>query len=209
MNAYELLKPDLSPSGVWACGKCDKTYAHPRGGGKMFADRCCDFRCVACGIPCQQHYAKCNACIERERADKETARFEKAEKLDSWDGWVWTNATPHNEGYFSSVEELVEWFDDGSQNDDGYNPCIPDYAWICDPSPLVRLNIDSILQSIGEGLDEDFDSDDLKGIAELTEALEAFNEANKEVVSYHPCNDRVVLIEPVLRAMKEQQETDR
>jgi len=76
VNAYELLKPDLSPSGVWACGKCNKVYASDA--SKVFADRCCDFRCADCGSPCNQHYTRCDACVERLRAKKKA--------IEQWPG---------------------------------------------------------------------------------------------------------------------------
>lgn len=191
MNAYELLKPDLSPSGIWVCKTCGQKYS----GDEVIAAGCCDPRCKTCGGPGRKHYITCESCSAKRQAEAEAANFARAEKVEGWDGWVWTDATSHNEGFFSDIESLIEWFDEADEDNDGSKPVLPSYAWICEPTAFVQLSLDRIL----EGIEEDDDAfedcrDRFKGVKELGDAIKAFNEANKEVVSYHPCSNRVVLI---------------
>lgn len=192
MNAYELLKPDHSPSGVWVCAKCGQSYM----AGQAIATSCCNPVCETCGEPSQKYRILCGPCSDKRQAETEAKKFAKAEKVKDWDGWVWTDATSHNGGFFSDIGELIEWFNERYEEEDDCNPALPAYAWTCESTAFVKLSLDGILEEIEDDDDayDDFSRNSLSGVKELGDAIKVFNEANKEIVSYHPCNNRVVLI---------------
>jgi len=184
MNAQELFIKDGKSAGVFYCPVCLFVSR-----SRELAEACCKPRiCDKCGLEIEKH-SYCHPCHDKAERAKEQARFEAAEKLTTWDGWVFSEGHGYNEGFAASVDDL---FDAVESPDD-----IPDYVWTCDPVPFVFASLDDIKQRIEESEDayEDFDANDCEGLPELEKAIEAFNEANKGTVSYHPNYKRALLVD--------------
>jgi len=169
MNAIELYHHDGKSTGVFYCTECRCVKRT-----KEEADKCCEpTKCQYCGKESgRQYYLSCESC-DRANQDKEEAeRFDKAEKKTEWDGWVY-----YEDEYYESVEYYLESCDDLP---------VPAYVWACKENHFAVADVSDITDRIEENGYEDFDGDDLKGLDDLKAAIEKFNEANKDVVSYEP-----------------------
>jgi len=62
----------------------------------------------------------------------------------------------------------------------------PKYVWACKKNFFAVADVSDITERIADNGYEDFDPDDLNGLDDLKAAIEKFNEANKDVVSYEP-----------------------
>ena len=155
---------------------------------KDMAEQCCKPRICACGKECEPYRTICNGCLNEQQEKQEVTFFEKAEKLTAWDGWVYCEGV--NDDYFESVDDLLERCDD-----EGIDR--PKYVWACKADHFVNADIEDITSRLEDTAYEDFDFADLAGLSELKAALEAFNEANKDKVSYTPDYTKAVLIQPV------------
>ncbi len=126
------------------------------------------------------------------RAD--AARFERATKLDYWDGWV-----TDGESYWESVEAYL---DERADELDGWEeqPSTPPYLWVATPQVVIpRLDVaDVVGHYVCDRGWEDCGVDDLNGVAELQAALDAFTKANAAVVSYTQDSSRVVTLDAYL-----------
>src|SRR4051812_28687701 len=102
MKAIQLHKPDGTPVEVFYCSKCGVVYKD-----KETTERCCTpRRCERCEqIITEQGRLHHPACWRQ-------TRFEKAEKLTDWDGWVQCDEIGHNDGFFESTEDLREYCED-------------------------------------------------------------------------------------------------
>ena len=123
----------------------------------------------------------------QEEAKKEEVAFLKAAKVTQWEGWIYCEGMDHNDGFFDSVSDLLEFCED-----EGISP--PKYAWTCSSRSFVTIDLDDILQRIEEDGFEDYEASDAKGLAELKLAIEAFNLANESTVIYEPNYSTAVII---------------
>lgn len=185
MNAIELFHKDGRPAGIWHCEKC-RIVAN----NLEQAESCCrPYKCSGCGSECERYHTLCRICVEAKQEQQERDRFEKAEKLTAWDGWVYSDGYGHQDGYFSSLDDFMEFvLEEGIE--------APAYVWACKSEAFAYADVDHILENIEQNGYEDFDADTLDGIPELKAALEAFTEANKGVLSYTPDYSQCVLIQP-------------
>ncbi len=186
MDSIELFHQDGKSSKIFYCSKCRIVWPD-----KEKADRCCEpTKCQYCGKESgRQHYLACGPCDRANEIKRETARFEKAEKLVKWDSWVYLDGVG-SDGFFESVSHFSEiWECDHDENEE-----IPDYVWACKKIPFAAVDFDRIIERICEEAYEDFDSDSLKGVDELKAAVEKFNEANKDIVSYEPDYSKAILL---------------
>lgn len=119
--------------------------------------------------------------VQSERRD--AARFEKAAKLDTWEGWVTDGDT-----YWDSVETYLDQRED--------NDWEHTYLWVAVPQRVIpHLDVGDIVEHwVTDRGWEDMDTDDLEGVKELQAALDHFVEINKMVVSYVPDYTRAVLL---------------
>jgi hypothetical protein len=180
MNAQELFNK-AGESKIWYCNKCGVTHWN-----QERAERCCNWKC-ACGASLPNFHTKCDACCQAEDARKEREQFEKSEKLTEWDGWIYSEGLGHRDGYFEDVADLLEYCEE-----EEIDP--PSYVWVCDKIHFVNASIDTILDHIFDQAYEDFDLDDLDGVDELKAAIEKFNSANFDKVSYEPNCKKSLLI---------------
>ena len=173
---------------LWACGRCG-TIWHK----EDIAERCC--LCVECKQPVSapedpmdfygnRGYATHQKCKHARDRLQEIERMDEAEKVDSWDGWVYCEGCGSNEGYFESVDAFEEWWLD----EFGDEP-LPEYVWTCRAERIVPDHyqiMEELLQAWIERGWEDMEESDLSGVTELRQAVEAFSKANEGVVAWYP-----------------------
>ena len=159
------------------------------------AERCCLNAVCACGKDTGEKYlTRCRECRDKFEAAKEAERFEKAVKLTEWDGWVFCEGCGYQDGFFPSLSDFDDWLEDIEE--EGLAPI--KYVWACKPIHFVHASLDNVVDSVIDQAYEDFDTDDLSGLDELKAAIQKFNEANKDCVSYEPDYSKVILLEKVV-----------
>jgi len=185
MNAIELFQKDGKQTGAFYCEKCRLIYQ-----SSERANQCCNnYHCNYCGKDTGSRFRLiCDPCQELKFENKEKERFEKSEKLTSYDGWVYSEGHGYKDGYFESLEDFYDWASELDEND------WPEYVWTCTPNYFVQADIQDISQQICDNSHEDFDFDDLDGIQELEKALDQFNEKNNSVCSYEVNYKQSVLV---------------
>ena len=184
MNPIELFHKNGKSAGVFYCYKCHRVAK-----SKDAAEECCTpTLCKFCGKPCRQYHTCCDDCSKSQSVKAEQERFDKAEKLTKWDGWVFSDGLGFHNGFAESVSDLLDQLDDDEA---------PEYVWACDPVNFAVASIDDVIRPIleNEAAYEGFDSDHLNGIDELKAAIDQFNESNKHIVSYVPNFKKAVLIQ--------------
>jgi hypothetical protein len=195
MNAFQLFKEDGTGAGIWACAQCGSLYGGVRDttrSGPSIAEACCTPRKCDCGEPAERHRTACAACIAQHEAEREAERLAAAEKLDAWDGWVYWDAANHNDGYFNSLGQLLDWHEE--QVADGETaPPLPEFVFVCRATPACTLDADDLIERATEDAFEDA-ADQVQGREELAAACAAFNEANAGLLSYTPDFKRAVRV---------------
>ena len=182
MNPQQLFHADGTPSKVWYCGKCRLT-AHD----ESMANRCCDPRCDSCGEPCSQYSSVCESCRRKQIEASEVERRAKATVLDSWDGCIYAEGYGYQDGYFQSIEDLLEYLEEADDDLEW-----PRYAYVCEPEQIAIVDAGSIYDNFE--WPDGMDYDDLNGTKEFEAAVDAFNKVNENVVAYVADMKRVVLI---------------
>lgn len=183
MNAVFLKTPAGTDTDVSICGKCGT----PARGKTNFdiSERCCT--CWECGKELEKgelHYAHYHQeCDRKRRALIDMNRLEKAELVEDYDGPVYFEGGhgSYGDGYFADVYELAEWLDDQGFLSGGNNR--PEFAHCCTSSPVASIDAGNILENATEEAFEDA-IDQLSGVDELRAAVDVFNAANKEVLSW-------------------------
>lgn len=196
MEAIFLKRPDGTETDISICGKCGS----PARGRTNFdvSERCCT--CWECSGELTTEERQCGhyhkACDKKRRAIIEMKRLEKATLVEDYDGPVYCEGVPggsYGDGYFADVQELADMLDDGDVDESIVRE---EFAYCCTSSPVAGLDVDSILESATEESFEDA-IDHLVGVDELRAAVEAFNEANKAVLSWDSDYSRKVRIPAV------------
>lgn len=191
MNARELFNWWGASAGIFFCSECRSVK---RTGCE--AEECCRPYVCKCGVelPRKEYRLTCRACEEKKEAAKELAKFEAAEKIDEsvYDGWVYDG-----DEYYGDIDAWREHFEEEVRFSDEVEAPIPDYVWACFPHQLVSVSLREILGGIEDNAElEEFEAgDECKGTEELEKALEAFNEANKELQSYSPDYKMAVMVD--------------
>jgi hypothetical protein len=188
VNAVELFHKDGRPASVFYCGQCRIVHKH-----QEHAEQCCkNYLCSDCGKDTgSRSWLICDTCRSLRDVKKERERFEKAEKVADWDGFVYCEGFGR-EGFCESLDVIYEECDDEEKT-------VPEYAWTCTPNRFAVVTIDDIKDRIIDSGDcyEDFSVNDLNGLKELEAALDAFNESNSGVLSYQPDYKKAVLLQPL------------
>jgi hypothetical protein len=84
---------------------------------------------------------------------------------------------------------LDYWDSDHEETDEK-----PKYVWACRENHFALADVRDITDRIADEAYEDFDLNDLKGLEELKAAIDKFNEANRDVVSYEPDYSTAILL---------------
>ncbi len=204
MNATELFHQDGRTAGIFFCGEC-RNVART----EADANQCCaPYKCTVCGtdVDRKTYRTVCPPCGKAKREAAEKARFDAAEKLTEWDGWIMAEGIGYRDGFFQSVDELREYIEGETPDEEEMAKLteeekediikMPAYVWTCDPSYFCKLSIEDVTEQLTENCDayEDFSVDDMSGVEELEKAIDAFNEANAGVVSYQPNMKRALVL---------------
>lgn len=162
---------------AYQCGVCKNTYLD-----KESAEKCCTPKfCEDCGVELKPWWYRtiCKPCHEKRQ-------FNNAEKLtpEQWDGWVQRDGYGYNEGYFESLDDLLEYC-----KDEDIKP--PNWVFCCE---LVehKLDIDDAIETMLEEAHEDA-RDYLINEDELRQFIEEWN-AKQKVATYYPDYSRVVVL---------------
>ena len=195
MNATELLERGGASSGVFRCSKCKRVWTDSH-----CAERCC--LCSFCNEPTNEnpgsaYYFTHRVCREKQDAGSLAKRIDKAVKLETWDGWVCNEGAGGgpNDGYASSMEELIEHLEEKIADGDLDHEDWPQWVFVCESKNLPEVDIHNILDVIGDEMFEDWD-EHLVGVEKLEAALKEFNTANKGLMSYIIDYKRVVRVPP-------------
>lgn len=123
-------------------------------------------------------------CLSARSSMLDKERFDKAQKVESWDGGAWLG-----DRYFATMEELC----DHLANEESE---WPEYVWAAKPQTVIgSLAVADVVENqISDRGWEDMDTSDLNGVAELQTALDQFVEANASVQSYEPDYRTAVLL---------------
>jgi hypothetical protein len=155
MNLVTLTQKDsTNPLEYFACGQCRQFW----GNDKERAIQCCDIvHCEGCGAVVEQkHWKICYACKSKqsheEDARREETAFAKAKKVQPGEAqedmvyWEDGNGDCNGEGYFSSLQAVLDECDDDGKE-------VPAYVWACSSRGL-HIDAQSVIESM---LDEWYD----------------------------------------------------
>jgi hypothetical protein len=114
--------------------------------------------------------------------------LDKAELIDDYDGPVYLDRVgngSYGDGFFSDVHELSEHLDfhEGDR---------PLFAHCCKERGF-SIDLDSVLENAAQEMYEDI-ADDIEGVSELQNAVDAFNKANSSLKTWDPDYKRKVAI---------------
>lgn len=138
----------------YKCSECGTVYLRKEG-----ADSCCSPKlCTTCGreIPKKSYYTICDTCREKKELIAERARYDKATKClyadypDDEKVMLYSEIYCYNEGYFSDIDELIEYCE-------GEELPTPRYCWstgIID----ISMDADNLIESACEELWEESNS---------------------------------------------------
>jgi hypothetical protein len=192
MNAKQVyLKNGKPVENGWYCSECKFVI-----GPQDIAESHC--RCIYCREVIKRetvgkgNYSRYHGeCWREDQRNRELARIEKAEKLETFDGPVqWDGISGDwGDGFCESVESFAEHWDDRDCDEASR----PEFVWTCEPSKVAQIDLDSVLESVCDDMDEGA-PDRLSGVDELLAAVKIFNEKNKDVISYTPDYKRMVRV---------------
>jgi hypothetical protein len=180
MNAIQLQKPDGTPVDTWKCSQCGICM-----NDKGVTERCCI--CAECEQPLDRskdyssHHPSCWTKQARRNYVKQLAN---ATPVLDHDGPVYSeDGSGGQDGYYESLEEFIE-----AQYDDP--PEVMPRRVFCCTTKAFELDIDRALENECEEHHEDT-LYMLDGIYELQDAVNKFNELNKNrqtwEVDYRRC----------------------
>lgn len=187
MNPYNLFKEDTKggfiPTNLWACSKC--RFQHV----KDIAEKCC--KCLTCGKEADSNSHGVFTCLDCQKISRnnwEKTKFDKAQKVKYKD--YGEDYFFFNDSYYETLEDLL---DSQCEGDDP-----PDYAWASKYTAGPKLSLDRYLEEYDEemgGDNNEFPSENLKGLEELKTAILKFNETNKDNKYYFPDESIAVIFE--------------
>jgi hypothetical protein len=114
--------------------------------------------------------------------------LEKAELVTDYEGPVYLDGVGNGsfgKGFFSDVQELSEHLD----FHEGERPL---FAHCC-TSRKFSIDLDSVLENATQEMYDDI-ADDVDGVTELQDAVDAFNKANESIKTWDPDYKRKVAI---------------
>lgn len=177
MNATELLLPDGRPSGVYYCETCRYVTNE-----RDIAESCCKPKtCKECGqdMPAKTHYTICDRCRYTRWIASTHELLESAQEVTNYYSWVYYEDHGPQNGYFNSVESLVEYCEDHELD-------IPEFVFCCEPSRFF-VDPEKVIECAEQQIELDCCEDyvpEYKGVKEFAEACEKFTEANQHVCTY-------------------------
>jgi len=140
---------------------------------------------------------RANDIISREQNRR---KYEKATKVLEKDyaGPVYSEKISwYNEGYFESLTDFYDTVNAQKEETEENNETFikPTYVWACKEKPSCYIHLSDVLENASQDAHEDFDTNDLQGLAELSAAIDKFNKLNEDNVTYYPDYSKVVILE--------------
>jgi hypothetical protein len=168
---------------TYQCSKCNQYYLV-----KYAADSCCTKeaepparkpKLCECGAEIRYNGSdKCEQCIEK-------TRFSKAIHLNhDYVGQVYSEGLGWNDGYFESVDALVEWCQDEEVT-------IPDYAYACNNVKWNGIDIECEVENSLDGFYDDA-IDDVVDLQELIDFVSIWN--RKQRISTNEVNYKFAIL---------------
>ena len=165
MNEFELFKDDGSATWIWACGECSLMHLTRHG-----AETCC--LCKDCKAEkCEQHRTVCSACSEKRDeqrrkggAEKYAADMAAAEVVEN-DFGFW-----YGDKWCKDFEDMECELDCGDE--------VPEFCFSGSPVRFRKWDVDDVMQNEDENYGCEDDCITFKGVDELRQAFEAFNDDN-------------------------------
>lgn len=127
-------------------------------------------------------------------AARDQARFAKAKHVPEVE---WKEGVYYGDTYYPSIEEFKEYWESNGDPDCPY----PEYLWAARRQVVIQsLYVSDVVESQIDAWGwEGMEVKDLNGVNELRAALNAFVEANKDVVSYiEDTSIAIILEQPTL-----------
>ncbi|MBS1903489.1 MAG: hypothetical protein JSS75_07295 [Bacteroidetes bacterium] len=177
MNGQPLTAPDGTVAAFF-CAKCRIVKRT-----KEIADKCCT--CQTCGI--ESNKLECDSCVTKRLAATEQKHFDSAKKISTEQ---YTGGIIYCDDFYASVDDLF----DQLENDDVEKSEWPEWVYGCTERPVLRLNVDDIIDNGTQEAYEDFDTSDLRGVDDFRNAVKAFVDANASVIMWEPDYRTVVLL---------------
>ena len=175
MNPIELLMPGGKPSGVFACEKCGTVN-----NSHSMASRCCNWKCDQCGKDVTRGLTKCSQCTDEALRKRMLERLDAAEEVKDWDSWVYSeDFTGHNDGWFTSLDDLIDYVGDLDEDERGD---LPDFVF-CSKTDVRKVDLDHAIERACEDGYEDMGVGGFWLEKETQEAIDRFNKANEAALT--------------------------
>lgn len=141
-------------------------------------------RCVLAAVLSEAELTLINdRCLAANRTAEDFRRFDKAQKLQTWDAGIFFNETYHSsmEDFLKSLHGRTAW---------------PEFVWAAESRTVIAgLTVDDVVEScLADRGWDDMTTSDLEGVSELATALAQFTIANAAVVSYWPDYTKAILL---------------
>lgn len=189
---WEALAVEVTDVRGYACRQCRSFYGNGPQAPEL-ARFCCTqrHRCQECGELTGFHAIHCDACWRKQEAQREAERMAKAERipLADYDGPVFVDGLGRE--FFEDIGALRDHLDDEHAED--WRAHWPKAVWACTEQRIVQGILDAALRNLSDAAYEDWDADRLQGVEALGAACAAFEELNKEQVSWAPDFKRLVV----------------
>ena len=211
MNARQLCDLKGDKFNLWLCGECGiiaqerflpidtKTGKHI-GTVQEAAEACCrPKKCKGCGeiVPVKKrsNYTEtpkwCEKCLLGKNAERDRKRLEEAELVEAkdYDYFYYDGPGSCYDGEYCECPSMVaEHFMDAVDDSDDDDPVSiddkPEFCFVCKPIHPRPMDIVNHFENVDtDACVEDGDCQEhLEGTEELNDAINAFNQANKETV---------------------------
>lgn len=188
-QAVELYKKHedgtIEACGIFYCSECRVVHRTQDEANWCHGERRC-----ACGNKIMQGYyqRQCSDCDHKEwkekERQKELKRFDEATKIayaDYKGEWVYDN-----DKFYPELEDAIDGYLEGHE---------PEYVWACKRVGIPRIDLEDVTTNILNNMWEEAETGDLNGIEELEKALQAFNDANKDLPVYEVDYSTAILVE--------------
>jgi hypothetical protein len=186
MNSKELFTQSdsgLVPTGIFACGKCGTVWGEKNkrhGTVKESADNCCVYVC-SCGKDAKPFHTICDDCELKKLSERREERFRKAEKVSSWDDWIYDDfGGGYQDGFFESLEDALDYY--ASEDEEP-----PEFFFLTKEIPF-KLDFESVVRNVLEDHHEDAE---VEGLEEITKIVDAWVR-DQTLKSYEPDYKRVI-----------------
>lgn len=138
------------------------------------------------------------------KVKREQDRFEEAEKIAEWGGWIYWEDAPidssqlcgeNNDGFFEDVDDLMESIAEHNADDPENAVEAPAYAWTCKETRFRHRDAEDLLRESfeDEAYEDAWGCVPEAAIAKLNAALEEFYVETDKIIGYEP-NYKVALL---------------